>query len=487
MNQRTLLAFTLFLAVVLHSCGGEADTPSQKADVSAPSVSGQFLNISDVHFNPFYDSTLVPQLAASDVADWQRIFESSSDTLLSSYTNGRHDADYPLLVSALEAMQASSPNPDFIIVPGDFLSHNFEDDFYSFSGVDQHKDSTEGYPQLHSFIDKTMSFLAMMIDKGWPSTPMIAALGNNDAYCGDYMIQPGSSFLSMMAKLWKPLLRTNNTGTFDKTFTEGGYYSIPSPVDSNLLIVVLNTIYMSKNFNKRTPCYCVPGDFGPDNAGPGKTELAWLEKQLSSARDAGQKVWIVQHIPPGMDTYEAAKGTPGYDYTPQFNEEYLKVIRANTDVIAANIAGHYHMDDFRLMRDSAGTAWSYIHLVPSISPYNGNNPGFEIVEYSAESDELLDYRATYANVANEPGLHQVTWNTEYRFSDLYNEKKITAATLDNVWTKLATDTALQNRYMLYYPVSNVDAFNSNRAKFKAFWCSIGNATLEAYLSCHEGS
>ena len=469
-----------FFALLALSGCSETEEINSDEDVQ---ISGRFLNISDIHFNPFYDPSIVPALNASDVDKWRGIFEGSSDTLLSSYSNGRHDADYPLLISSLQAMKAASPDPDFIIIPGDFLAHDFENYFYGLSGVNQAKDSVAGYPALHNFIDKTMEFLAVSISQEWPSTPMIAALGNNDAYCGDYMIQPNSPFLTMMTTLWKPMLHTGNTGTFEDTFPKGGYYSMPSPVDSNLRIVVLNTIFMSHKYNQRTPCYCVPGNFGPENAAPGDQELAWFKTQLNEARNAGQKVWVVQHIPPGIDTYEAAKGTPEYDYSDAFNAKYLEVLHANTDLIAVNIAGHYHMDDFRLMRDSSGTALSYIHLVPSISPFNGNNPGFEIVEYSAEADELVDYRAVYASVANEPGLHEVKWDTEYRFSKLYGEKRITAATLDNVWSRMETDSTLQNRYMLYYPVSSESAYRSNSAKFREFWCSIGNATLKEYRKC----
>lgn len=464
----------------LFGCSKTGDTDHGE---SVAKTSGRFLNISDVHFNPFYDSAIVPALHAADVEKWQSIFESSSDTLLSSYSNGRHDSDYPLLASSLQAMKVAAPNPDFILIPGDFLAHDFETYFYGMSGVNQTTDSAEGYPALHSFINKTMEFLATSISREWPSTPMIAALGNNDSYCGDYMIQPNSPFLTMMTNLWKPMLRTENTGTFESTFPKGGYYSMPSPVDSTVRIIVLNTNFMSHKYNRKTPCYCMPGDFGPESAAPGDQELAWFEAELKDARTAGQNVWVVQHIPPGIDTYEASKGTPGYDYSDAFNTKYLSVLYANSDLITVNIAGHYHMDDFRLMRDSTGTAQSYIHLVPSISPFNGNNPGFEIVEYSTEHDGLVDYRAVYASVANEPGLHEVKWDTEYQFSQLYGEKRITAATLDNVWDRMETDSTLQNRYMLYYPVSSESAYLSNRAKFREFWCSIGNPTLKEYRKC----
>lgn len=487
MNTRTtlftaVLPAALLVTLVLSSCGGDANTRTDSA-AARPAGPGSFLNVSDIHFNPFYDSSLVPKLVAADVAEWESIFESSGDTTLSTYAGGGQDTDYPLLKSALAAMKRSAPNPDMIVIPGDFLAHDFETYFYGLSGVDQSTDSAAGYPALHGFIDKTMRFIAMRIDEEWPSVPVIAALGNNDSYCGDYMIQPKSPFLTMLAGVWKPMLRTANTGTFDATFPSGGYYSIPSPADSNVTIVVLNTVFMSRNFNKRLPCYCTPGDFGPGNAGPGTEELAWLTEQLKSARDAGKKVWLVQHITAGMDTYESLQGRPGYDFTPAFNDEYLAVIRANTDVIAANIAGHYHMDDFRLIRDSAGAAQTYVHLVPSISPINGNNPGFELVSFDRKSGVLLDYNAVYTSVATSPGYDQAKWDTEYRFSDLYGEKAITAETLDRVYDRLETDTVLQNRYMLYYPVSNTGAYDEYRAQFKEFWCSIGNMTLAGYEAC----
>lgn len=482
---RRLYASALAVAVVsvlLVSCGDRKQTSDEEA-TPTPTSEATFLNVSDIHFNPCFDSAIVPALVAADVAEWRGIFESSGDSILSSWSDGRHDTDYPLLKSALSAMKSTAPDPDLIVVPGDFLAHHFEDAFYGYSGIDPAADSAAGYPALHGFIDKTMRFLASEIDTRWPSAHLIAALGNNDSYCGDYMIQPKSPFLSMLADVWGPLLRAEDRGTFESTFRATGTYSIPSPLDSNTTLIVLNTNFLSKNFNRRTPCYCRPGDFGPENAEPGEELLTWFQEELKQAKESGRRVWIVQHIPPGLDTYEALQGKPGYSFTPEFNERYLAVIEDYAEVISAVIAGHYHMDDFRLIRNEQDRPAAFIHLVPSISPYNSNNPGFELVTFSPTTGRLIDYRAFYTNVAEPSSIADAAWNTEYRFSELYGEGEITPETLERVYDKLETDSVLQQRYLLYYPVSNSEVYTSTRSKFRAYWCSIGSATLTDYLAC----
>src|SRR5689334_14874545 len=59
----------------------------------------KFLSVSDIHFNPFADPTLVTKLEAADVAQWSAILASSSITAFSAYGS---DVNDPLLRSAID-------------------------------------------------------------------------------------------------------------------------------------------------------------------------------------------------------------------------------------------------------------------------------------------------------------------------------------------------------------------------------------------------
>src|ERR1041385_4798491 len=81
-----------------------------------------FLSISDIHFNPFADPTIVTKLEAADVSQWDAIFASSTVTTFSASGSDSND---PLLLSAVSEMKKQLPSPRFVIISGDFLAHKF--------------------------------------------------------------------------------------------------------------------------------------------------------------------------------------------------------------------------------------------------------------------------------------------------------------------------------------------------------------------------
>ena len=66
--------------------------------VAEPTTTGHLLMMSDLHFDPMADRSLVDRLAAAEPAEWSAVLEGSEDKNLGSY--GR-DANWMLLRSAL--------------------------------------------------------------------------------------------------------------------------------------------------------------------------------------------------------------------------------------------------------------------------------------------------------------------------------------------------------------------------------------------------
>jgi len=83
-----------------------------------------------------------------------------------------------------------------------------------------------------------------------------------------------------------------------ESFAEGGYYSValPAPIE-NTRLLVLNDIFMSKNY-----ATCA----GKADATAADAQIAWLRQQLAVARAGKQKIWVMGHIPPGVDLYTTA-------------------------------------------------------------------------------------------------------------------------------------------------------------------------------------
>ncbi len=111
--------------------------------------------MSDIHFNPMADPSLVADLAAADPTQWETILERSKLTRFSQYGQ---DTNWWLLRSALGQMRATLPHPAFIMMPGDLLAHDFPATFTTVT----HDNDREHY---RAFVLKPLDFLALEFRK----------------------------------------------------------------------------------------------------------------------------------------------------------------------------------------------------------------------------------------------------------------------------------------------------------------------------------
>lgn len=148
---------------------------------------GNVLLVSDIHFDPLADPTIVQQLIASPVAQWETIFASSADT---DYSHFPYDTNYPLLKSALCAMVAQAPF-DFTIVSGDCLRHDFRSAFIDAGGTPD---------QFPMFATNAAVFVVGELQAAF-GIPVYLALGNDDSTCGDYHQDPGGPRLPCSCRL----------------------------------------------------------------------------------------------------------------------------------------------------------------------------------------------------------------------------------------------------------------------------------------------
>src|ERR1700722_12418819 len=99
--MNTLEKLKIFGALFVLSLFGCHKSPSAAVQTD-PSLEHEekdyrALFLSDIHFDPFFDPSLMDSLVKSDPSDWKSIFERSALTQLSPY---RSDTNYPLLKSA---------------------------------------------------------------------------------------------------------------------------------------------------------------------------------------------------------------------------------------------------------------------------------------------------------------------------------------------------------------------------------------------------
>jgi hypothetical protein len=173
----------------------------------------QAIVFSDIHFDPYYDTSLFQALNAADYTEWSNIFAGSTVSTPSAWGS---DTNYPLLITALANIKDRGASSTVAIFPGDMLSHNFSTTFYSLYG-------SSDYTAMKTFAYKTAAFLATEVRSYLGTIPVVFELGNNDEYEGDFKLEPNSQFLSDTAEIFYTafLNSTADHQTFLSTYQAG--------------------------------------------------------------------------------------------------------------------------------------------------------------------------------------------------------------------------------------------------------------------------
>lgn len=424
--------------------------------LSASSASAEkFLSVSDIHFNPFADPSLVTRLEAADATQWDAILASSSIAAFSSYGS---DVNDPLLRSAIGEMQKQIAAPAFVLISGDFLAHGFQKNYQELA-------TDKSQAAYTAFVKKTNAYLASLFSKAWPGVPVYPALGNNDSDCGDYAVAPDGAFLADFRDVWSPLVRSRS---FDRRFPTGGYYRVDVPSLNGVRVIALNTNFFSTSYTN--PC----GKAGRD---PGIRELEWLDAELLLARAQGKRVWLLFHIPPGVNVYNTVEDSSCPDLTTQmfwkddYAQRYLRITARHRNTIAGSFAGHTHQDEFRL------ATGDFIHITPSVTPIFGNNPAFEIVEVERNGG-ITGYTAHHLPNVTLP------WSREYSFSEAYAKSKYDTATLTELAAEIGSDAATRAEYFGYTSSGSAKSTAGALAKWQGYWCGLKAMAASTFSACY---
>ncbi|HWS73155.1 MAG TPA: hypothetical protein VN605_13645 [Thermoanaerobaculia bacterium] len=426
--------------------------------VALPAAAEQFLSVSDIHFDPFADPALIAKLETADVAQWEAILASSKMQSFSPYGSDIND---PLLRSAVAEMKKQIPSPAFVLISGDFLAHKFDQMYQQYATDKSHAAYT-------AFVTKTIAYVAATLRQAYPGVAIYPTLGNNDSDCGDYAVAPDSVFLANFRDIWKGTVRSRS---FDRRFPAGGYYHADVPALRNVRIIALNTNFFSTNY--KNPC----GKPGPD---PGLQQLEWLDAELGLARLEGKRVWLLFHIPPGLDVYDSEQWggacpnvKPQTFWKTEYQQKYLKTTAAHQKIILGSFAGHTHQDEFRF------ASAHFIHVTPSVSPVFGNNPAFEIVDVT-QHGAIAGYTAHHLPNVTLP------WLREYSFDEAYAKQSYNVATLTQLATSIGTDAATRAKYFGYYSSGAAKASAQPLANWKGYWCGLRTMTGSDFAVCYCG-
>ena len=442
--------------------------------------------VSDIHFDPFHDPAKVQRLVDAPAIQWNSILTAPPSSnqqqdfaALQQRCHARGvDTPYALLQSSLQAMRTRQRDAKFITVSGDLIAHSFSCKYATLFPR-----STQSAYQ--AFVLKTLDFVIGELRVSFSGVPVYVALGNNDTGCGDYRLDAGSDFLVRAGRIVTASLPLPQQQQALKEFAQGGYFSVTmaAPMHETRLIV-LNDLFLSSKY-----ATCAGGS----DPAAAIAEMVWLQEQLAQARQLGQRVWVMGHIPPGVDLYSTAakmRDICGAGAPEMFlsSDRLADLLIEYADVIRLGIFGHTHMDEMRLFEapgDTPNLSLEHsvaIKIVPSISPVDGNNPSFTAARVNPFSAILQNYEVIAAS--NQTGI-DTTWSREYDYAQTYHEAQFSPSTVKELIAGFEGDggakaTASEEYIRNYY-------VGDRSPELKPFWsqyiCALGNYTAKAFTAC----
>lgn len=454
------LVFALMLVLQLAACGENS---------SSTPTSSSVVVFSDVHFNPYYDQSLFHQLVVADTSQWAGIFKSSTLPELSKFGE---DTNYPLLVLALSSIKQNLGASPLVIFTGDILGHHFSELFYqNLNGTQNPRDDAD-VAAMQAFANKTVAFFMDQVRLSAGNLPVMFAVGNDDSYNDS---GPDSTFLTSTAELFysKLLNGTANHQEFSNTFKSGGYYSVEL-AGTNLVVIGLNTVTFSTYISG-------------NNDSAVNAELAWFDAKLASAKAAGKKVWLLIHVPPGVNTYAAANSIDSNGHLATTNTammdkawkeayqtSFLQIVAKYPGLIAMTLAGHSHMDEYRILPSS-----EVVEITSSISPGSGNDPAFKIFTIDLATLKTTGYSSLNYDLVTKT----LQFTTFYMFSAAYGLQGFLNDSLTQLFPELYSNNAKQGLYRGYYYSGNTIGNPITTTNWPCYWCSIGRMERLDFINC----
>lgn len=415
---------TLALLLVISSVLGVQAQPS-------------FLHLSDIHLNTLY--SIYGNTSYNCVLNTSRALPGKmaahAELPLSEMGTMFCDPPVVLVQAALGFMANLSTAPEFIIMTGDFSMHDL---VYEADVLD------------------SLTTATWLLGEAFAGLPVIPTLGNDDCSPDYNMPLPplGAAWLAAVWGVWSPWL--SRYANASDTFLYGGYYeACPQP---GLCVLALNTIYYSTTVNDSAVA---------DPAG----QFAWLQARLAAARAGGWAVYVIGHIPPVVAVFQNA-----FLWMPQYADAYAQLVTAYADVVAAQLFGHTHHDEFRLVwRPDAPVA--PLLIGGSVSMIFGNNPSFRTISYDpARGYALLRYVEYYVDFA----AGSLVWAPEYDFVGAYGiAANISAASLQQLYRLLATSEA---QLAAYANRTYAQAPQAPLTRLQQL-CALAARSLPAYGDC----
>jgi len=388
------------------------------AETSSSSVK-RFIWLSDPHSDPYYGTEAAECTQTEPAEQVKNVFGTMGC-----------DPPFALFESALTAVSELAGDYEFVLDTGDFVRH----------GQSELPIPREA---VTSIIRRGSQLLVSTLGENLTAKQFaVGTLGNDDSpmnyYLDDTTDKDSNPWLSAVASAF--VESGAMPADVEQFYSYGGYWERQL---GSITILSINTIIYAA---LHVPATAAPDPFH---------QFAWLRERLHAASAENRSVWIVGHIPPGIETF-------GYSglWHPTYVDSYLELVQDKqlSGTIVAQLFGHVHKEEIRILPDAPSDTGPMI-LTGSISPIFRNQPSFRVFEYDAKTGRPLTWKTYYAELTE--GSSPLMWKLGYDAADLYNpikdaleaNKSINQGTLGQLADLLAQGGSTWNSYASWYTTS----------------------------------
>ncbi|THU98984.1 sphingomyelin phosphodiesterase [Dendrothele bispora CBS 962.96] len=347
----------------------------------------QVVHISDVHIDREYtvgaEANCTKTICCRNFPD-----QAGRNITEPAEPNGNHNCDSPISLadSMLEAV--NDINPKFVIFTGDVVDHanwlsnqlDVTNDLEEFNADLLLKVNTQVFPSLGRHHD---------------SSPVNAFARKTSMTAND-----SQWVFDLESAGWEQWIGNQAS---DQVRHDSGSYAALVP-ETNLVILSVNTQYWYKqNF------WLYDSDeFQPDP----NDVLAFMVGQLQAAEDAGQKVWVIGHIPLGSE-----------DIMEDQSNYYDQILQRYKDTIVGQFFGHSHKDQFQIAysnynEQTAANAVSAALIGPALTPTSGN-PAFKVYDVDPDTFSVMNMRVIFSNTSDPSFQVEPKWELLYDARETY--------------------------------------------------------------------
>lgn len=392
---------------------------------------------------------------SAEPGEWEAIFRADPNPAVQDYGK---DSAWPLFDATVKRVEAIEPRPKLIVLTGDILPHKFQERFAAASGGNDAS-------AFQAFEKKTVAFIGMELEKAAAGVPFVYTLGNNDEECGDYALEPHGPFLAETQGMVEKLAHLNASELAG--WSTLGNYVTRNPLARHHRIIALNSNFWSRRYTNSC---------GSPAEDPGAEVMTWLSDQLKDARKHGDKVWLVYHIPPGIDGHSSSRTNQVVPmWKPQYADGFNRLLDEYRNTIELNLAGHTHLDDVRLVQTAHVT--TLVLLNPGVSPNVGQNPAYRIIK--VDSHARVKDMDTYWM----PSFNGFEWKLEYSARKAYGLRAIDAASYQKLYDEMDRKPELAQQWKQFYSVSRLAGLSDKKAYIRSLYCAAGHADPDSFEAC----